>query len=231
MEPKTIGIVAVTAEGGSLCYRTIVSESATLLPAQVHPPIVLHNPSLSLTNCSLQARDWPGLAAILNESIAKLVSIGAQLIVMPANAPHYALDYILPSCPVPFVSIVETTVAACVERGYARVAILGIGLTMSDGLYTQALHERGIASITPTPVEQASMNRVIFEEIIPAHVTKAGVQRIVDIMHSLKAQGADAVILGCTELPLVITEHNSPLPFLDTTRLQARKALELACIP
>jgi aspartate racemase len=231
MDPKTIGIVAITAEGGSLCYRTIVAESATVLPPSVHPPVALYNPSLHLTNGYIQARDWQGLAAIVRDSIDKVVSIGAELVVIPANAPHYAASHFVPECPVPFVNIVETTVAACEAGGYARMAILGIGVTMSDGLYEQPLRDHGIEPIVPTAEEQTVINRVIFDHIIPARVTPASVQQIVDVMQQLKERGADAVILGCTELPIVIDESNSPLPFIDTTRLLARKALELGCTP
>jgi len=229
MDPKTIGIVAITAEGGSLCYRTIVAESASLLPAQVHPPIAMYTPSFHITNGHIQARDWQGLGPVLQDAIAKVVSIGAQLVVIPANAPHFGAGYFVPECPVPFVSIVETTADACVNGGYSRAAILGIGITMSDGLYEQPLRDRGIEPITPTAEEQAVINRVIFDNIIPARVTPESTQQIVDVMTNLKQRGADAVILGCTELPIVIDEGNSPLPFIDTTRLLARRALELAC--
>jgi aspartate racemase len=231
VNPKPIGIVALTAEGGSLCYRTIVTESATMLPPSVHPPVILYNPSLHLTNGYIQTRDWQGLAAVVRDAIAKVVSIGAELVVIPANAAHYAAAHFVPECPVPFVNIVETTVAACVDGSYARVAILGIGITMSDGLYEQPLRERGIEPIVPTAEEQMVINRVIFDHIIPARVTPSAVQQIVDLMEQLKERGADAVILGCTELPIVIDESNAPLPFIDTTRLLARKAVELACIP
>jgi aspartate racemase len=229
MDPKTIGIVAITAEGGSLCYRTIVAESAALLPAQVHPPIAMYTPSFHITNGYIQARDWQGLGPVVQDAIAKVVSIGAQLVVIPANAPHYGADYFVPECPVPFVSIVDTTVAACVDGGYKRVAILGIGITMSDGLYEQPLRDRGIEPMTPTAEEQAVINRVIFDHIIPARVTPDSTLEIVDVMASLKQRGADAIILGCTELPIVINEDNAPLPFIDTTRLLARKALEFSC--
>jgi len=230
MDPKTIGIVAITTEGGSLCYRTIVAESATLLPAQVHPPIAMYTPSFHRTNGYIQARDWRGLGPIVQDAIAKVVSIGAQLVVIPANAPHFGAAYFVPQCPVPFVSIVETTVAACVDSGYSRVAILGIGITMSGGLYVGPLREHGFEPITPNAEEQAVVNRVIFDHIIPARVTPDSVQQIVDVMANLKQRGADAVILGCTELPIVINKDNAPLPFIDTTRLLARKVLELSCI-
>lgn len=228
MEPKTIGILGLTAEGASLCYRTIVSESVRLLRSDVHPPIVLHNPSFHLTNDLLRRRDWPGLGALVIDSIGKLVSIGAEIIIMPANAAHYAASYFVAASPVPFLSIVEVSANACVARGFTRVAILGIGITMSDGLYQQPLRERGIEAVVPTGEEQAIVNRVIVEEIIPARATGETSRQIVGVIERLKARGADAVILGCTELPIVITEGVSPLPFIDTTRLLAHKALEYA---
>jgi aspartate racemase len=134
---------------------------------------------------------------------------------MPANATHYAVPYFLPHCPVPLLSFVDVSADACVQEGHARVAILGIGLTMSDGLYDQPLRSRGSEPMTPTPDEQAALNQVIYEEIIPARVTARTAPRIVE---------ADAAILACTELPLVIDEQNTPLPFIDTARLLARAA-------
>lgn len=227
-EPKTIGIVAVTAEGAALCYRTIVAESARYLPPEHHPPVVLHNASLHLVNERLRERDWPAVAAVVGDAIRKLVSIGAELVIMPANAPHYAAAQIAAECRVPFVSIVEISAGECAVRGYKRVAVLGIGLTMSDGLYEGPLRERGIEPIPPSPEEQATVNAVIFEQIIPARVTRQGTQRVLDVIAQLRERGADAVILGCTELPIVVTERNTPLPFIDTTRMLARRALAYA---
>jgi aspartate racemase len=223
MEPKAIGIVGVTAEGASLCYRTIVSESP--LPGGGHPPIAMYTGSFAVLNESLQQRDWAGVGAIIGDSITRLVSAGAELIIMPANATHYAASYFLPQCPVPFLSIVEVSADACAEQGYTRAAVLGIGLTMTAGLYEQPLRSRGIEMMTPTPDEQAMLNQIIYDEIIPARVGPTTAPRIVEILVALRERGAEAAILACTELPLVITEENTPLPFIDTTRLLARTAL------
>jgi aspartate racemase len=225
MEPKTIGIVGITAEGASLCYRTIVSESANMLPGGAHPPIAMYTGSFAVLNERLRQRDWPGVGALISDSIVRLVSSSAELVIMPANATHYATDYFLPQCPVPFLSIVDVSADACVHGGYTRVAVLGIGLTMTDGLYDQPLRSRGVEPMTPTPDEQATLNQIIYEEIIPARVTSSTAPRIVEILAALRERGAEAAILACTELPLVITEENTPLPFIDTTRLLARTAL------
>ncbi|HEY7020904.1 MAG TPA: amino acid racemase [Ktedonobacterales bacterium] len=223
MEPKTIGIVGITAEGASLCYRTIVAESP--LTGGAHPPIAMYTGSFAVLNARLKERDWPEVGALIGDSIARLVSSGAELVIMPANATHYATDYFLPQCPVPFLSIVDVSADACAEQEYTRVAVLGIGLTMTDGLYEQPLRSRGIEPMTPTADEQATLNQIIYEEIIPARVTPTTGPRIVEILAALRERGAEAAILACTELPLVITEENTPLPFIDTTRLLARTAL------
>jgi aspartate racemase len=228
MEPKTIGIVGITAEGAPLCYRTIVAESANTLPSGAHPPIAMYTGSFALLNERLSRRDWPGVGALSDDSITRLVSIGAELVVMPANATHYAVEYFLPQCPVPFLNIVDVAADACVQGGYARVAVLGIGLTMSDGLYDQPLRSRSIEPMTPTADEQAALNQIIYKEIIPARVISTTTPRIVEMLANLRERGAQAAILACTELPLVITEENTPLPFIDTTRLLARTALEYA---
>jgi len=225
MEAKTIGIVGITAEGASLCYRTIVAESARALPDGAHPPIAMYTGSFAALNERLSRRDWPGVGALISDSIERLVSSGAELIIMPANATHYAVDYFLPQCPVPFLSIVDVSADACVQGRYARVAVLGIGLTMTDGLYDHPLRSHGIEPMTPTPDEQAALNQIIYGEIIPARVTATTAPRIVEILAALRERGAEAAILACTELPLVISEENTPLPFIDTTRLLARTAL------
>src|SRR5690242_1999114 len=105
MQPKTIGIVGIAAEGASLCYRTIVAESADFPPGGAHPPIALYTGSFHTLNERLTQRDWPGVGALISDSITRLVSIGAELIIMPANATHYSVPYFLPQCPVPFLSI------------------------------------------------------------------------------------------------------------------------------
>jgi aspartate racemase len=119
MESKTIGIVGITAEGASLCYRTIVAESARALPGGAHPPIAMYTGSFAVLNERLSRRDWPGVGALISDSIKRLISSGAELVIMSANATHYAIDYFLPQCPVPFLSIVDVSADACVQGGYS----------------------------------------------------------------------------------------------------------------
>jgi aspartate racemase len=228
---KHIGIVGVTAEGASLCYRTIVAEAEVLLGRQRHPQISLHSRSLREVNDALQARDFHAVAGCVLDSVKRLQAAGADLAIVPANAPHYAWDEIAASTPLPMLSIVEETVREASRRGFTRVAILGIGLTMSDGLYDRPLREVGIVPVVPSAEEQEVLNRVIFDEIIPGRASAESARQVVGVIERMQARGCDGVGLCCTELPLVVTEANAPLPFIDTTRLLAMRALQVALEP
>ena len=225
---KNIGIVGITAEGASLCYRTIVSESSVYLGHYHHPEIFLHNPSFHTILEAQKEKDWYEVARIVSLSIDKLTSIGAEVIVIPANSVHYAITEITAASPIPVLNMIELVAAECNKKNFKKVAILGVGITMSDGLYVQPLKNVGIEPILPTDEDQTIINTIIYEEIVPGKVTAHSIEIIVSILEKLKKQGCDGVILGCTELPIVITDSNSPLPFIDTTRLLAQKALEFS---
>lgn len=225
---KHIGIVANTAEGASLCYKTIVSEAGKLLGNNKHPEISLHAYPLDKIDPKEEAGDWNGVAEIVNISINKLKSIGADFIIIPSNSPHYAMKQIKKLSELPLLSIVDVTVKECIEKGYKKIGILGLERTMSGGLYEIPLLEAGLTPIVPTKAERDIVNRVLWENVIPGNPTKETTKEVVTVIEQLKERDCDAVILGCTELPIIITEANSPLPSIDTTRLLAKKALEEA---
>ena len=223
---KHIGIVGVSAEGASLCYKTICSEASKLMGLNNHPEISLHNQSFHKILEPFNKKDRKALAKIINNSIEKLASIGADFAIIPANSVHFAFKEIKKISPIPVLSIIEIAAQECKKKNYKKVGILGVGMTMSDGLYDESLKKYSIEPITPSKSEQKIISDVIYNEIVPAKVTDESINKIINVIKSLKEKGCDSVILGCTELPLVINKNNSPLPFIDTTRLLARKALE-----
>ena len=223
---KHIGIVGVTAEGASLCYKTICSESSKILGLNHHPEISLHNQSFHKFIEPFNRKDWKAVSAIINNSIKKLESIGAEFVIIPANSVHFAFSEIKNISPIPVLSIVEIAAEECKGKKYKKVGILGVGMTMSDGLFDSSLKKYGITPVNPSKSEQKIISDVIYNEIVPAKVTNKSIKKIVDVIKSLKEKGCDAVILGCTELPLIIDKKNSPLPLIDTTRLLAKKALD-----
>ena len=223
---KHIGIVGITAEGASLCYKTICSESSKILGMNRHPEISLHNLPFHKFIEPFNKKDWKALAEIINNSIKKLASIGTDFAIIPANSVHFAFREIKKISPIPVLSIVEIAAEECKEKKYKKVGILGVGMTMSDGLFDSSLKKYGIKTAIPSKSEQKIISDVIYNEIVPAKVTNKSINKIINIIKSLKQKCCDAVILGCTELPLVIDKNNSPLPLIDTTRLLAEKALE-----
>jgi aspartate racemase len=159
-------------------------------------------------------------------SIQKLSPIGTEVAIIPANSIHYAIEEILRISPIPVLNLVDLVANECITRGFKKIAILGVGITMSDGLYERSLMNVGVETITPSVEVQSELNDIIYNEIIPGIYTEETTQKIVNILDGLRSSGCDSVILGCTELPILITEANSSLPFIDTTRLLAIKSLE-----
>ena len=225
---KHIGIAAVTAEGAALCYRTICQEAAARLGPNIHPEISLHSFSFDRIFSAQVREDWTTVADLLVESISKLAHSGADFAIIPANSTHFVFDEIRSRSPIPLLSIVEVAAKEAEKMGCRTVLTLGIGITMSRGLFLPALQALGMKSVVPDDVEQKLINQIIFDEIIPGKTGPKSVALLTQIVAKYKALGCDAVLLGCTELPLVLTPDISPLPTIDTTSLLALRAVDRA---
>lgn len=223
-----IGIVGCSAEGAALCYRTLCAEAPALLGPHVHPEITLHTPSLShYVNC-LERGDLPGIATLMLASAHKLADAGAQLLICPDNTIHQAWPWVLPHAPRPWLHIAEVVAEAAAVRGFWRVGVLGTHWLVASEVYPAALQARGIEAVRPSDADRDRMGRIIMDELVPGTVRPGSVATLQDIVARLAAQGCDAVVLGCTELPLVLGDHNTAVPTLDSTRLLARAALAQA---
>jgi len=226
--PDHIGIVACSAEGAALCYRTICVEGAQLLGAHAHPEISIHTPSFAeYVNC-LERNDWAGVGELMLASAHKLAKIGADFLICPDNTIHQALPLVLPRSPLPWLHIAEVVAAQAVERGFKRVGITGTRWLVDGEVYPQALAARGLQYLRPTNEERDEINRIIMEELVCGVSKPQGVAYHQQVIDRMKREGCDAVILGCTEIPLIMSDANSPLPTLDSTRLLARAALRTA---
>jgi len=223
-----IGIVACSAEGAALCYRTICVEGAELLGRHAHPEVSMHTPSLAAYVRCLEHDDWQGVAELMLASAKKLANIGADFLICPDNTIHRALPYVEPRSPLPWLHIADVVAANADERGFRRIGLTGTRWLVEGEIYPERLAARRIECVRPTAAEREEINRIIMDELV-CDVFKPGstayVQRVIARM---KDEGCDAVILGCTELPLILSDANSPLPTLDSTRLLARAALRRA---
>jgi len=225
---KHIGIVACSAEGAALCYRTICVEGARLLGPHAHPEVSMHTHSLADYMTYIYRGDWQGVGEMMLASARKLASIGADFLICPDNTIHQALPYVVPRSPVGWLHIAEVVAAEAVRRGYARIGLTGTRWLVESEVYPDKLAARGLGFVRPEAEERVEINRIIMDELVCSVFKPEGIAYFQRVIGRLKDQGCDAVVLGCTEIPLIMNDGNSPLPTLDSTRLLAHAALQRA---
>ena len=231
-KPLHIGIVACSAEGASLCYRTICTEGPAVLGrAHAHPEISMHTPSLADYIACLERGDLPGVGELMLHSAEKLKRIGADFLICPDNTIHQALGHVLPRSPLPWLHIAEVVAEEAGRRGFKKLGITGTRWLVESEVYPTAFAECGIAFQRPDEAERTAHDRIIMDELVQGVFTPEGIASFQRSIDRMKRAGCDAVVLGCTEIPLIINEANSPLPVLDSTRLLARAALRRAVAP
>jgi aspartate racemase len=223
-----IGIVACSAEGAALCYRTICAEAAPLMGAHDHPEISMHTHALAEYMKFIPAGDWRGVGELMLSSANKLASVGAQFVICPDNTIHQALPFIAARSPLPWLHIAEEVAAVAVERGFRRIGITGTRWLVESEVYPQKLTARGLDYLRPSAAERDEINRIIMDELVYGIFKAEAIAYFQQTIARMKAEGCDAVVLGCTEIPLIMNDGNSPLPVLDSTCLLARAALRRA---
>jgi len=220
---KHIGIVACSAEGAALCYRTICIEGANLMGKHSHPEITMHTFCLSKYMRYIEADDWEGVAILMLSSVDKLAKVGADFIICPDNTIHQSLDFVIEKSPIPCLHIAEV-----VARHYKCIGVLGTRFLMEVPVYSTKLNDVGIEHKIPDAKDRERINDIIFNELVYGNFTSVSHNYFNQVIKRLKRDGCDAVVLGCTEIPLIVTPEDSPLPTLDSTRLLAKAALKKA---
>ncbi|MDQ0017142.1 aspartate racemase [Variovorax boronicumulans] len=224
-----IGIVGCSAEGASLCYQTICVEGAKFLGPHAHPEVSMHTPSLSDYMEHIYRDDWRGVGEVMLASAHKLAKIGANFLVCPDNTIHQALPFIEGRSPLPWLHIAECVAEEAVQRGFRRIGITGTRWLTDSEVYPEKLSARGLQYVRPTFEERDEIARIIMEELVYGVFKPEAIGTFQRVMQRMKdEEGCDAVVLGCTEIPLIMSDANSPLPTLDSTRLLARAALRRA---
>ena len=231
MEPLHIGIVACSAEGAALCYRTICLEGPKFLGAHAHPQVSLHTHSLGEYMQRIYRGDWPGVAELMLSSANKLAHGGAQFLICPDNTIHQALPHIAARSPLPWLHIAEVVAAEASARAFRRVGLTGTRYLLESEVYPEKLSARALEFVRPDCAEREEINRIIMDELVCGIFKPAAVAYFQQVIGRLQAAGCDAVVLGCTEIPLIMNDSNSALPTLDSTRLLARAALRRALLP
>jgi aspartate racemase len=223
-----IGIVAGSAEGAALCYRTICLEAPAVMGEHNHPEITMNSVPMAEHMRHIRAGDWKAVAEGLAASARKVAQAGADFAICPDNTYHQAFEYLLPLSPVPWLHIADVVAEAARLCGYVRLGILGTRYLMEGPVYPGALENYGIESEIPDEADRERINEIIFKELVNGVFPEASRLYFNEVMGRLKAVGCDAAVLGCTEIPLIVRPDDAPLPTLDSTRLLARAALRRA---
>jgi aspartate racemase len=223
-----IGIVACSAEGAALCYRTICLEGTALLGTHNHPEVSMHTHPLAAYMKFVNANDWAGVAELLMSSAEKLARAGADFLICPDNTIHQAFDLIERRSPRPWLHIAREVACEATRRAHKNIGVLGTRSLMESRVYPEALQLAGFDYRIPNAQQREKINHIIFDELVNAQFLPRSQEYFTEVIRDLKGEGCDAVVLGCTEIPLIVTSESSPLPTLDSTRLLARAALRKA---
>lgn len=225
---KHIGIVACSSEGAALCYQTICRESVEVLGRYLHPEISMHaHPLIKYMN-NIENYDWNGVAELMLSSANKIAKIGADFLISPDNTIHQSMGIVKTQTPLPWLHIAEELSKVAEKQKFKKVGILGTKYLMEGTVYSNILKDKNIDYVIPKTNQRIRINKIIFDELIKGKIVEKSKKFLLSIIKELKLRGCDSLVLGCTELPLIIFSNESPLPVLDSTRILARAALNYA---
>lgn len=225
---KKIGICAHSYEGGSLCFLTTCREGAKLLGPHMHPNIILSAIPMGLSMSGWESDNYSEIAKHLSNGVNQIAKGGANFFICPDNTSHIVLEQIIDKLPIPGLHIADVVCQEIIANGWRKIGILGTNWTMTGSVYANALSARNLITIIPNELDRAHIDKAIFKELCQGIFEQETIGLFQKVIDALKQQEAECVILGCTEIPLIINSDNSSLPTLDTTRLLAKYAVKFA---
>ncbi len=222
---KTIGIVAHSAEGAALCFLTACHEGSAQLGPHMYPNIVMSAVPMALSLPGWEANDHSAVGRFLAEGVQKVAAAGADFYVCPDNTAHIVLEKIAGDLPLPGLHIAEVVCSEISKQGWKQIGLLGTRWTMTGPVYRSALEKRDCELLVPDEPTRERLNAAIFDELCMGVFNSSTTDYFLRAIEDLKLRGAQCVILGCTEIPLIVSPENSALPTLDSTRLLAKYAV------
>jgi aspartate racemase len=225
---KTIGLIGgMSWESTAHYYRAINQLTAARLGGLHSASLLVHSVDFAPIAAMQTAGDWDGAGALLADIARRLETAGAEVIGLATNTMHMVAAPIVDAISVPFIHIADPTSEALLTDGFRKVGLLGTRFTMEMDFYRDGLTRRGLEWLIPE-VDRTNLNGIIFDELCRGIVRDESRRAYVDAIERLKARGAEAVILGCTEITMLIDDSVSPLPVYDTTDLHARALVDAA---
>ncbi len=227
---RKIGIIGgITPDSTTKYYEYLTSWNRTASRGMDYPVVLIY--SLNLLNWYrlLEEDDEDEIVKCLIAAAESLHQAGADFAMLAANTPHMYFDRLQNESPLPLLSIVEATAKAALKEGYKRVGLLGTKFTMGKSFYPDVLSQYEIEIVVPDIKGQAYINRMLFEEVAQGQYFQSSKQQVIEITKEMKSRRMiDALILGCTELPLFLDETDVAMPVLDTVAIHAKAAIEFA---
>jgi aspartate racemase len=226
---KTIGLLGgMSPESTVEYYRYITRTYTERFGDYSYPPILIHSVSFQpYVDWPNQGR-WDLVGKGLSEAARHLEAGGAEFIVIATNTMHIVVDEVKAGVGIPVLSLLEVVGEAALNQGMQTVGLLGTQFTMEHGFYQNALNSKGIEVLVPGEDDRRFINDTIYNELVKGIIQDEARERFVEIVGELAGRGAQGVILGCTEIPLLIGEGDVEVPLLDTTTLHAEAALQYA---
>lgn len=226
---ERIGILGgLTPESTVTYYLHIVHSYQRRFGDHGFPEIVVYSVSFQRFEDWMEAGEWDRIAEGLRDGIERLAAAGAGFAVMATNTMHLLYDRLVRESPIPLLSIIDATAGAIRARGLRTVGLLGTRFTMEKPFYAEGLARYGIASLVPDKEDREYIHRIIMDELSRGVTTEPSRLGYLSIIDKLASRGAEGVVLGCTEIPLLIRPEDTPVPLFDTAVLHAEAALERA---
>jgi aspartate racemase len=221
---KTIGMIGGLSPESTITYYEHITRGFYERTGHC-PDIVIRSVDLTDYTAWFSAGDWERAGAAMAAIFEQMRSVGVDFGLICANTPHRALPYIFSGTSLPILSIIDATADSIIHAGMKTVGLLGTRFTMKEEFYARGLADRGITAIVPDDEEIGMINRIIYEELVKGIINDESRELLKEIIGWLVEEGAKGIVLGCTELPLLIAQKDCSVPVFDTTRIHAEAAL------
>jgi aspartate racemase len=226
---RRIGILGGMSPESTVAYYEYITRSYTeRFGDYSYPEILIYSVSFQPYVDWPNAERWDLVAQGLSDAAQRLVAAGADLILIATNTMHIVFDQVQASVEVPMLSLLDAVADAIVGKGLTTVGLLGTRFTMEKTFYQESLARRGIAVLVPDAGDREYVNRVIYEELVAGQIRDESRNRYLAIVETLVGRGAEGIILGCTEIPLLLGEGDASIPLFDTTAIHAEAALQFS---
>lgn len=227
---KTIGLIGGMSWESTVSYYQIQNTLVREKIGGFHSAkIILFSVDFAEIESFQTRNQWQAAGQLLADAAKSLEAAGADILVLCTNTLHKVSDQITAATDLPFIHIADALIEEIHRKGYKKVGLLGTKYTMGESFYQDMLHRAGIEVLVPNPEHQNIVNSVIFNELCFGKIEKQSRDSYRSIIHNLVAEGAEAIVLGCTEIGMLITQEDLPeIPLLDTVLLHARKVYEFA---